>query len=238
MNIVIPMAGAGSRFAKVGYTFPKPLISVHGDPMISVVVKNLNLKGQHIFCVQKTHCEKYELETLLNHLSPGCKIIKLDGLSQGAAETVLLAKQFIDNEEPLVIVNADQYVKCDLKKAIAEFEKHDGGMLTFKSTHPKNSFAKIENGFVTEVAEKKPISEHATVGLYHWKTGKDYVQYAQQMIENNVRTNNEFYVCPVYNEAIKDGKKFVASAVDKMYPIGTPEDLDYFLNKVSPDELL
>ena len=238
MNIVIPMAGAGSRFAKVGYTFPKPLISVHGDPMISVVVQNLNLKGQHIFCVQKSHCEKYELEALLNHLAPGCKIIKLDGVTQGAAETVLLAKEYIDNDEPLVIVNADQYIECDLQKILDEFNKHDGGMLTFRSTHPKNSFAKIKDDVVIEVAEKKPISEDATVGLYHWKTGKDYVKYAEQMINKNIRTNNEFYVCPVYNEAIADNKKFIARPVDRMYPIGTPEDLDYFLNKVDPNGFL
>jgi len=234
MNIIIPMAGAGSRFAKVGYTFPKPLISVHGDPMISVVVKNLNLKGQYIFCVQKEHCEQYELETLLNFIAPGCKIIKLDGVTEGAAQTVLLAKEYINNNDPLIIVNSDQYVECDLAKIVNEFNQHDGGMLTYDSTHPKNSFAKIENDYVVEVAEKKPISNDATVGLYHWKKGKNYVQYAEQMIEKNIRTNNEFYVCPVYNEAIADGKKIIARPVDKMYPMGTPEDLDYFLNKVNP----
>ena len=106
----------------------------------------------------------------------------------------------------------------------------DGGIVTFKSTHPKWSFAKIdENNFVTEVAEKRPISTLATVGIYFWKHGKDYVKYAEQMIEKNIRVNNEFYVCPVFNEAIADGKKFKTYNINKMWGLGTPEDLDIFL---------
>jgi len=159
-------------------------------------------------------------------------------LSSGAAETVLLAKEHINNNEPLIIVNADQVIKCNLDQIISEFEKYDGGILTFKSRDTKNSFALIENGYVTKVAEKQAISDHATVGLYHWKTGKDYVQYAEQMINKNIRTNNEFYVCPVYNEAIADNKKFITKPVDEMYPIGTPEDLKYFLDNIKPDGLI
>ncbi len=165
----------------------------------------------------------------------------MDSLTEGAACTVLLAKEYIDNDEDLLIANSDQLIEYSSQNFnyLKNLTDLDAIVMCFNAVHPKWSFVKVNSrGIATEVAEKKPISEHATVGLYHWKTGKDYVQYAQQMIENNIRTNNEFYVCPVYNEAIKDGKKFVASAVDKMYPIGTPEDLDYFLNKVSPDELL
>jgi dTDP-glucose pyrophosphorylase len=108
----------------------------------------------------------------------------------------------------------------------------DCGVLTFPSTHPKWSYAKInKNGFVTKVAEKKPISSHATVGVYYWKHGKDYVKYTKQMIKKNIRVNNEFYVCPVFNEAIIDKKKIILSEIAKeqMWGIGTPEDLDYFL---------
>jgi dTDP-glucose pyrophosphorylase len=107
----------------------------------------------------------------------------------------------------------------------------DGGILTFKATHPKWSYAKLDdNGFVSEVAEKKVISDNATVGVYFWKQGSDYVKYAEQMIAKNIRVNNEFYVCPVFNEAIADGKKIRVKEISKMWGIGTPEDLNNFLS--------
>ena len=232
MNIVIPMAGAGSRFESAGYTFPKPLIEVEGQPMIHKVVNNLNIQGRYIFLVQKTHYEKYNLENLLNMISPGCEIIQLEGLTEGAACTVLTSRELIDNDEPLIIANSDQYIDWNAFETISEFSNEgiDGGILTFNSLHPKHSFAKVDGqGYVTEVAEKKPISTNATVGVYFWKKGSDFVYYADQMIQKNIRTNNEFYVWPVYNEAIQDGKKIITSMVDKMWGMGTPEELDNFL---------
>jgi dTDP-glucose pyrophosphorylase len=107
----------------------------------------------------------------------------------------------------------------------------DGGIVTFESSHPKWSFAKVDcDGFVTEVAEKNPISNKATVGFYYWKKGSDFVRYAKQMIDKNIRVNGEFYVCPVFNEAIQDGKKIRSSDANKMWGLGTPEDLEVFLN--------
>lgn len=234
MNVLIPMAGAGSRFANQGYTFPKPLIEVRGKPMIQVVVENLNIKANYIFIVQREHYDKYSLNYLLPLIAPECKIIQVDSLTEGAACTTLLAKQFIDNDDPLVMANSDQFVVWDSNETLYAFQNGecDGGILTFPSTHPKWSFAKLgDDGYVSEVAEKKPISEHATVGIYYWKKGSDYVKYAEQMIENNIRVNNEFYVCPVFNEAIQDGKKISIKEIMKngMWGIGTPEDLNYFL---------
>jgi NDP-sugar pyrophosphorylase family protein len=197
MNIIVPMAGAGSRFEKAGYTFPKPLIEVKGQPMIAKVVENLNLQGRYIFLVQKTHYDKYDLKNLLNLIAPGCEIVQIEGLTEGAACTVLKARDLIDNDTPLIISNSDQFIKW--------------------------------NSFETEVAEKNPISSDATVGIYHWKKGSNFVKYADQMIEKNIRTNNEFYVCPVYNEAFKDGLKVKASLVDEMWGMGTPEELNNFL---------
>lgn len=234
LNVLIPMAGAGSRFAEAGYTFPKPLIEVNGKPMIQVVVENLNMEANYIFIVQKEHYEKYNLKYMLELIAPGCKIVQTDGLTEGAACTTLLAKQHINNSSPLVIANSDQYVKWNSNECMYSFNssKIDGGILTFKATHPKWSYAKIdENGFVEEVAEKKVISDDATVGIYYWKHGKDYVKYAERMIEKNIRTNNEFYVCPVFNEAIQDGKKIKIKNIETMMGLGTPEDLDYFLRK-------
>ena len=233
MKIVVPMAGAGSRFETAGYTFPKPLIEVRGEPMIAKVVKNINLQGQYIFLVQKTHYEKYNLQGLLTLIAPNCKIVQIDGLTEGAACTVLKAKEYINNNEPLIIANSDQYIKWNSFETISSFNHKDadGGILSFTSVHPKHSFAKVDsNGYVTEVAEKNPISNNATVGIYHWKQGADFVRYAEQMISKNIRTNNEFYICPVYNEAIQDGKKIKISSVDEMWGMGTPEELNNFLN--------
>jgi HAD superfamily hydrolase (TIGR01509 family) len=232
MNVVIPMAGAGSRFLIAGYTFPKPLIEVKGKPMIQVVTENLNLDAHFIYIVQKDHYEKYNLKYLLNLISPGCDIIQIEGMTDGAARTVLKAVEFIDNENPLVIANSDQFIEWDSNKIMYSLttDKVDGGLLTFTSTHPKWSFAKIDDlGYVTEIAEKKVISDIATVGVYYWKNGSDFVKYANQMIDKDIRTNGEFYVAPVMNEAILDGKKFVTKKVDNMWGIGVPEDLNYFL---------
>jgi HAD superfamily hydrolase (TIGR01509 family) len=232
LNVLIPMAGAGSRFSQAGYTFPKPLIEVHGKPMIQVVVENLNIEANYIFIVQKDHYEKYNLKYLLNLIAPNCKIVQVEGITEGAACTTLLAKEFIDNDAPLVMANSDQFVEWNSNECMYAFNADaiDGGILTFKATHPKWSYAKIgDDGFVSEVAEKKPISDNATVGVYFWKKGSDYVKYAEQMIANNIRTNNEFYVCPVFNEAIADGKKVRVKQIEKMWGIGTPEDLNYFL---------
>lgn len=232
LNVLIPMAGAGSRFAQAGYTFPKPLIEVRGKPMIQVVVENLNIEANYIFIVQKEHYEKYNLKYLLNLIAPDCKIVQVDGITEGAACTTLLAREFIDNDAPLVMANSDQFVEWNSNECMYAFtaDAIDGGILTFKATHPKWSYAKLDDyGFVSEVAEKKPISDNATVGIYYWKKGSDYVKYADQMISNNIRTNNEFYVCPVFNEAIADGKKIRVKQIEKMWGIGTPEDLNYFL---------
>ena len=232
MNVLIPMAGAGSRFANVGYTFPKPLIEVDGKPMIQVVVENLNIEANYTFIVQKEHYEKYSLQYLLNLIAPNCNIVQVDGLTEGAACTTLLAKEFIDNDSPLVMANSDQFLEWNSNECLYAFNADgiDGGILTFKSTHPKWSYAKVgDDGFVSEVAEKKPISDNATVGIYFWKKGSDYVKYAEQMIEKNIRTNGEFYVCPVFNEAIADSKKIRIKGIKKMWGIGTPEDLNYFL---------
>jgi HAD superfamily hydrolase (TIGR01509 family) len=234
MNVLIPMAGAGSRFAEAGYTFPKPLIEVKGKPMIEVVVNNLNMEAHFIFIVQKEHYEKYNLKYLLNLIAPNCDILQVNGVTEGAACTTLLAKDLIDNNNPLVIANSDQYVEWNSNECMYAFSADDidGGILTFNAHHPKWSYARVgDDGFVAEVAEKKVISNNATVGIYFWKKGSDYVRYAEEMIKKNIRVNNEFYVCPVFNEAIADKKKIRIKEVEGMWGIGTPEDLNYFLSK-------
>jgi HAD superfamily hydrolase (TIGR01509 family) len=232
MNVLIPMAGAGSRFEKAGYTFPKPLIDVRGKPMIQWVVDNLNVDAKYIFIVQQSHFKKYNLKETLSNFCPNNEIIQIGGITEGAACTTLLAKQYIDKDEPLIIANSDQFVEWDSDEFIYSCSASDldANILTFNSTHPKWSYAKLNDlGFVTEVAEKKPISDLATVGIYYWRKGSDYVKYAEQMIDKNIRVNSEFYVCPVFNEAIQDNKKVRTYNIDKMWGLGTPEDLEHFL---------
>ena len=232
LNVLIPMAGAGSRFQQAGYTFPKPLIDVKGCPMIQTVVNNLNIDANFIFVVQKDHRIKYNLDSVLGLIAPNCKIVETDGLTEGAACTVLLAKKYIDNDNPLVLANSDQFIEWNSNEFMYKMYEQslDGGILTFNSTHPKWSYAKInDNGFVVEVAEKNPISNMATTGIYFWKKGSDFVKYAESMISKNTRVNNEFYVCPVFNEAILDNKKIKTFNIEKMWGIGTPEDLNTFL---------
>ena len=200
--------------------------------MIQVVVDNINVEANYIFVVRKEHRNKYNLDTLLNLITPNCKIVEIDEITEGAACTALLAKEFINNDYPLLMANSDQFVEWDSNEFMYKMieQKVDCGILCFKSTHPKWSFVKIdESGYATEVAEKKPISDIATVGIYYWNKGSDYVKYAEQMISKNIRVNNEFYVCPVFNEAIKDNKKIKTFNIEKMWGLGTPEDLNFFL---------
>jgi HAD superfamily hydrolase (TIGR01509 family) len=232
LTVLIPMAGAGSRFQQAGYTFPKPLIDVKGKPMIQVVVDNLNIKANYVYVVQKEHREKYNLDTLLNLITPDCKIVEVDGLTEGAACTALLAKEYINKDTPLFFANSDQFVEWDSNEFLYKMNETnaDGGIVSFRATHPKWSFAKVdEQGLVTEVAEKNPISDIATVGYYYWKYGSDFVKYAEQMIGKDIRVNNEFYVCPVFNQAIGDGKEIRTFDIPKMWGLGTPEDLKEYL---------
>jgi len=237
MNIIIPMSGQGSRFKNAGYTFPKPLIEVRGKPMIQVVVDNLNCDPNYckfIYIVQESHYNDYNLKYLLNLMTPGCEIVRTSSMTEGSTCSVLLAREFIDNDTPLLMANSDQFLEWNNHEFIYGMISSgvDGGISTFNAIHPKWSFAKIDNdGFVTEVAEKKPISDIATTGIYYWKKGSDFVKYADQMISKNIRTNGEFYICPVFNEAIADGKKIRVSHCKKMWGVGVPEDLETFLDE-------
>lgn len=232
LNVIIPMAGAGNRFYAEGYLMPKPLIDVDGVAMIQAVVNNLNIDAKYTYIVQQEHYDKYNLKYLLNAITPSCNIIQINGITDGAARTCLLANDYIDNKDPLLIVNSDQILEWNSREFLYElYSKNvDGGIATFKSSDSKWSYAKTnEEGFVIEVAEKNPISDNATVGVYYWKHGSDFVKYSNRMILNNTKTNGEFYVCPVFNEAINDNKKVCIIPIEKMWGIGTPEDLKFYL---------
>lgn len=228
-NVLIPMAGLGSRFAEKGYGTPKPLIKIFGKPMIQHVVDSLDIDGNYIFVVQKEHRVKYHLDDVLDEMAPGCSIVEVDGLTDGAARTTLLAKELINNDQPLVIANSDQVVVWSSSDFQALLSHADGALAVFKANDPKWSYVRVDNALVSEVAEKRVISNTANVGIYAWAKGSDYVKYAEQMIAKDIRTNNEFYVAPVYNEAIADSKKIAPFFVGEMHGVGTPEDMNEFI---------
>jgi len=230
------MAGRGSRFVDAGYTVPKPLIPVHCVPMIQIVCGNLRPKCRHrfIFLCLKEHIKDHSMDARLKKIEPDSKVISVDGVTEGAACTVLLAKELINNDDPLMIANSDQWVDIDINNYLAEMSPEDDGLImTMKADDPKWSFVKLDGGGkVVEVAEKKVISNEATVGVYNYQRGKDFVRAAERMIAGNIRVNNEFYVAPVYNEMIKDGRKIViyniGSDLEGMYGLGIPADLRKF----------
>lgn len=231
INVLIPMAGEGSRFRRAGYEPPKPLIDVNGKPMIQRVVENINLpKANHIFLVRREHFE--DANTFFSDFVDNFQVVYVDELTEGAACTVLLAKELINNDSPLLIANSDQLVDNISMSIAIENNSRDGFILAFRDNNPKWSFAKVnELGLVTEVAEKNPISEWATVGIYFFKKGSLFVESAEQMIDKNIRTNNEFYVCPVFNELIGNGFEVAIKVInkDQMHGLGTPEDLERYL---------
>lgn len=238
LNIVIPMAGAGSRFANAGFIDPKPLISVNGIPMIQLVIKNLTPKEKHrfIFIVQSEHEKKYSLRDKLSEWAPNCIVIETSGVTEGAACTVLLAKNYINNDDSLMIANSDQYIDCNINSYLHKLEKEaiTGLIMTMKANDPKWSFVGVDNtNKVTRVVEKEVISDEATVGIYNFKHGFDFVASAESMILANERVNNEFYVAPAYNYLIESGHDIgiynIGSEANGMYGLGTPADLDIFL---------
>lgn len=238
LNIVMPLAGLGQRFASAGYRVPKPLIPVHGVPMIELVIANVRPRRPHRFhfVVLQEHLDRFGLGKLLGRLSPGCVVAPLRTLSEGAAVSVLQVRASIDNDRPLLIVNGDQWVDADLEEYLSVIDRRqaDGSIMTMRASDPKWSYVLLDpDGVATRVAEKEVISDSATVGLYHFRHGADFVRGADRMISKDLRTRGEFYVAPVFNELILGGKRIVTHDLGdvgvRMFGLGTPEDLDGFV---------
>ena len=239
--VVIPMAGLGSRFETAGFNKPKPFIDVAGKPMIARIMDNLALENaRYVLIAQKKHLQKNpEIVQSLKDNYP-VVFVEIEGVTEGTACTVLQARQFINRNSPLLIANCDQIVDVEIGKFVEEcmLRGLDGSILTFEDPNrdPKWSFAKVDHkGLVVEVKEKKPISEHATVGIYLFSKGCDFIESATDMIVHNDRVNNEFYTCPVYNYAIKAGKQIGIYPIppEAMHGLGTPADLKDYLELLS-----
>ena len=238
LNIVVPIAGRGSRFSNAGYDLPKPLISIHGQPMIQTVVKNVRPRGLHhfVFLALREHLVAYPLRETLERVAPGCTVVPVDSVTEGAACTVLLARDLIDSCDPLMLVNSDQWVDVRIDDYLDELRRTgaDGLIMTMTADDPKWSFVGLDSRRrVTRVVEKTVISNEATVGIYNFRRGRDFVCAADRMIAKNLRVNNEFYVAPVYNELIEDKCEIVIYNVGRegagMHGLGIPADLERFL---------
>lgn len=238
LNIVIPMAGRGSRFSSAGFTDPKPLIYLNDKRMIEVVVNNLTPAQPHrfIFICQQEHLDRYNYETELKKIAPDCIIIGINGVTEGAACTVMCAEEYINNEHALMIANSDQWVDIAIDDYLAEMAKHNlnGLIMTMKADDAKWSYVELnEWGMVVNVVEKVVVSDEATVGVYNYKQGKDFCRCVKQMVERNQRINGEFYVAPAYNYMLAEDRSRigiynVGSEADGMYGLGTPSDLELF----------
>lgn len=244
INIVIPMAGEGSRFAAAGYDKPKPFIDVAGKPMIARVLENLNYPdARYILIARNSHLDREPRFVQMIENQYKAIFVPIEKLTEGTACTVLHARKYINNETPLLIANSDQIVDMDVADYINDcFDKKlDGSILTFIDKHrdPKWSYARVDDhGIVKEVKEKVAISEYATVGIYLYMKGSDFVDAAIDMIANNDRVKNEFYTCPTYNYLIQENKKIGIYNIDfeQMHGLGTPEDLNTYLTRIPEHE--
>ena len=235
MNIIIGMAGAGTRLKDAGYSVPKPLCRVGATTMIQSAVESLDIDCNYIFVVQQSHLKDYPwLRKHLYSLAKTSIIVELDHITEGAACTLLKAKKYINNDEPLISINSDQVLDWNSKIFLEKcnLEPNVSWVMTYPHNHIKHSFVKVnEHGHIVEAAEKVAISNLATVGLYHWSKGSLFVEGAEEMIRNNDRHNNEFYLAPIYNYTSKDNivKPFEVNA-ENFIPVGTPEDLATYHN--------
>jgi HAD superfamily hydrolase (TIGR01509 family) len=236
VNVVIPMAGLGSRFSTVGYDTPKPFLPVLGKPMYEVVLHNLI--PPEVFSRAEIHLivRNEHLSLFHNHPYSNLHLHGIPSLTEGPACTVLTLKEIINHDTPLMIANSDQYLEwnaMDFYYALSHPD-WDGVISTFHQPNPKDrrwSYVKMnDQGEVTEVAEKTVISEWATTGIYGWKRGSDFVRDAEQMILQNERVNNEFYVCPVYHQTIHSPPSGRVRTLHckKMWGLGVPEDYELF----------
>jgi dTDP-glucose pyrophosphorylase len=233
-NLLVPIAGLASRFIQSGYTSPKPLIMVRDKMMIDWAMSSLELEDSNIiFAVRKDHIRTHSIDEILKQKWPGAKIVVVDKITRGTLETCLLAEDYINNENGLWIYTPDVYIPGS--HSLTVDNELDGFIYTFKANNPAHSYARLDdNKYVVEVAEKDVISDNAICGLYYFRHGNMFVKYAKEMIDEDITTNGEFYVAPIYNLMIRDNLRIKPHKVEDIHVLGTPEDTDYFVTHVLP----
>lgn len=234
MHIVVPMSGEGRQFAERGYSFPKPLIEIDGHPLIEIVVRNLTPSEPHefMFVCRREHLEQYALSEVLRLVAPGCRIVATNKPTSGALCSALLGIEYFQHGEELLVANADQYLGISVDRFLeaARSGGCDGSIMTFPNTHPRWSYVRTEGDQVVAVAEKRPISRNATVGLYYFRRGAEFVHGAERMLLKNASFSGEFYVAPVFNELVLQGKRVSMFPIEasQMHGLGTPEEVERF----------
>ncbi len=236
LQVIVPMAGKASRFQERGYTFPKPLLEIGNESMIEVVLKNLAppAPARFTFVCRKEHVTQFYLGDMLSLIAPGCRVLALEQETAGALCSVLLAMDQVAPDDEVLVANGDQFISTGLESFYAACRQPDidGCILTFTATHPRWSFAKTnEQGRVIAVAEKRPISKQATVGLYYFRRASDLMEGAETLMLKGLTTSGQFFVAPVYNELILAGKALITHHLPDgaMHSLGTPEDYESFL---------
>jgi dTDP-glucose pyrophosphorylase len=233
LNLIIPMAGKGQRFIDAGYGKPKFLLEINGKTTIEWVVKSMNVPGaQLIFIIRQDHDKDYNLQGFLKTKFPDCNIVVIDHVTEGALCTVLLAEKLINNDTEAIIKDCDQIINWVPAHFLSFVRRRnaDGAIVNIITQSPHYSFCKLgpDNMTIVETAEKKVISNLGTAGIYYFKKGSDLVKYGKQMIAKNIRTNNEFYVTPMYNELISDGKKILNYPIAEIFGLNTPDEFEQY----------
>lgn len=233
-NVLVPMAGLGSRFVKEGFTVPKQLINVKDKHLIDISLDCLVLDDVNLtFVIRDEHVYNFRMDEILRQkFGDNVNIVVIDHLTRGSVESCLYAREYIDNDEPLVIHTLDIEFAPRFNPHEMYNIDSDGIILTFKSNSTNYSYARKVDDYVVETAEKKAISSDACVGIYGFRSGKDFCKFAEQMIQNDIRTNNEFYIAPLYNLLIESGAKITTFEVDKMHVFGTPDEFYFYKNNV------
>jgi dTDP-glucose pyrophosphorylase len=237
MNILLLMSGGGDAFREAGYPYPKNLVEIDGLPLVQRVVENLSLlqesQNHLIALVQKEENRRYHTGEVLGLLAKGCTVLEVPAPTAGAACSALLAVEHIDNDEPLVIFNGDQVIDVDLRPLIGQFVERDldGGIIVFQAVHPRWSYVRCnDEGFVIETAEKRPISNLATAGIYYFKRGADFVTAAKEMIRKDAAVEGNFFVCPSYNEMILRQAKIGVATIPRQayFSLANPKGVEAY----------
>lgn len=232
VNIVIPMAGLGSRFPRDKYYLPKPLIDVNGRPMITRALESLDIDGQYHFILRNDEFLKITKDVISKTVkNPNFVIV--DQTTEGPACSVLLFKEFINNDDELVTANCDQIMEWSSKLFFHNVRLYDGAVVTYYSDTDKNSYVKLDRqGRAIQFAEKEVISNISLNGIHYWKRGSDFVESAESMMAANDRApNGEFYIAPTYNYMIRAGKEIgiFHIPIEQHHAVGVPIDLERFL---------
>ena len=232
------MAGEGRRFREAGYDLPKMLIQAKGKTLLEWSIDSLplHLCSRLIFVAQKKHEDEFQLsEKIRSIYGTGVRSLHfkfIDKLTRGQSETACLAKGLVNLSQPLLVFNIDtQFSSSSLEKNLLR-KDIDGVLGGFYSEEPRFSFAALsEEGFVTRTTEKEPISSNALTGLYHFTYPQDFFDAAESAFAKNETTKGEFYVAPLYNYLVAKGRKLIVDIAEEVNILGTPEELELFLQK-------